>query len=96
MRRGPEVLSIDARDNVDTWLGQHDELVTIPDNVKFLPIDPKSRFQWPGPTDTSTRRRYRVKLDDERSGEPLDFILTPYAEAGNENAAFRTVFPLSN
>jgi len=94
MCRGPEVLSIDARDNVDTWLGQYDDLVTIPANIKLLPIDPKTRYQWPGPTDPGNRRRYLVKLNDERTSELRDFILTPYADAGNENAAFRTVFPL--
>ena len=33
MRRGPEVLSIDARDNIDTWLGANDDLVTIPKEI---------------------------------------------------------------
>ena len=95
MRRGPEVLSIDARDNIDTWLGPHDDLITIPEEIELLPIDPSRRWQWPGPTDTSSRRRYRVKLNDARTTELRSFILTPYADAGNEGAAFRTVFPLA-
>jgi len=93
MRRGPEVLSIDARDNIDTWLGAHDDLVSIPDDIAFLPLDSNQRYQWAGPVNISNRRRYLVKLNDERTSELRGFILTPYADAGNENAAFRTVFP---
>ncbi len=95
MRRGPEVLSIDARDNIDTWLGPHDDLVSIPEEISFLPIDSCHRYQWAGPTDTGSRRRYLVNLNDKRTSEPRGFILTPYADAGNEGAAFRTVFPMA-
>jgi hypothetical protein len=97
MRRGPEVLSVDARDNIDTWLGQHDDLVSIPEEIELLPVDSYEKYQWPGPIDTSgNRRRYLVKLNDARkSDEPRGMILTPYADAGNEGAAFRTVFPLA-
>ncbi len=94
IRRGPEVLSIDVRDNIDTWLGA-DNLITIPGKIALLPIDSLRQYQWMGPTDTSSRRRYRVKLNDARTTELRSFILTPYADAGNEGAAFHTVFPLA-
>ena len=93
MRRGPEILSIDARDNIDTWLGAQDDLVTLPEKIVLLDIDSNQRYQWAGPIEPGIRRRYLVNLDDERTSEPRGFILTPYADAGNEGAAFRTVFP---
>jgi hypothetical protein len=34
-----------------------------------------------------------VYLDDKRTSELRGVVLTPYADAGNEGAAFRTVFP---
>jgi DUF1680 family protein len=96
MRRGPEVLSIDARDNIDTWLGPHDDLISIPEEIALLPIDSGRRYQWAGPTEAKgSRRRYLVNLNDGRTSEPRGMILTPYADAGNEGAAFRTVFPLA-
>jgi len=96
MRRGPEILSIDARDNIDTWLGAQDDLISIPEGIALQPVDPSRRYQWAGPTDSrGTRRRYLVNLNDERTSEPRGLILTPYADAGNEGAAFRTVFPHS-
>ena len=96
MRRGPEVLSIDARDNIDTWLGAHDDLITIPKEIALLPIDSGRRYQWAGPTEAKgSRRRYLVNLNDGRTSGPRGMILTPYADAGNEGAAFRTVFPLA-
>jgi len=36
-----------------------------------------------------------VNLNDMRTSEPRGLILTPYADAGNEGAAFRTVFPMA-
>ena len=94
IRRGPEVLAVDVRDNIDTWLGQ-DDLISIPDAITLQHIDPDQRYQWAGPTDSDgSRRRYRVDLEDDRTSEPRGVILTPYADAGNEGAAFRTVFPL--
>ena len=95
IRRGPEVLSVDARDNIDTWLGQ-DDLISIPNEIALEEIASGTRYQWPGPTETgSKRRRYLVNLDDERTSELRGVILTPYADAGGEGAAFRTVFPLT-
>jgi len=95
MRRGPEIMSVDVRDNIDTWLGQ-DDLISIPEGVALLPIDPKHRYQWAGPVNSSVhRRKYCVRLDDKRTSEPRNVILTPYADAGNEGAAFRTVFLLT-
>ena len=96
MRRGPEVLSIDVRDNIDTWLGARDDLITIPEDVALEQIKSYRKYQWPGPTDSNGgRRRYLVNLNDGRTSEPRGLILTPYADAGNEGAAFRTVFPMA-
>jgi len=93
IRRGPEVLSIDVRDNIDTWLGQ-DDLISIPEEIALQQINSDRRYQWAGPTDSrGSRRRYLVNLNDARTDEPRGYILTPYADAGNEGAAFRTVFP---
>jgi DUF1680 family protein len=95
IRRGPEVLSIDVRDNIDTWLGQ-DDLISIPEEIALQQIDSDRRYQWAGPIDSDgTRRRYFVNLNDARTDEPRGYILTPYADAGNEGAAFRTVFPMA-
>ena len=44
--RGPEVLALDTRDNIDTWLGAQDDLITLPDNIKFETMDPERRYQW--------------------------------------------------
>ncbi|MHC4325376.1 MAG: beta-L-arabinofuranosidase domain-containing protein [Planctomycetota bacterium] len=96
IRRGPEVLSIDARDNIDTWLGAKDDLISIPEKITLKPIETGRRYQWPGPIASgNNRRRYLVELNDARTSEPRGVILTPYADAGNEGAAFRTVFPLT-
>jgi hypothetical protein len=96
LRRGPEVLSVDVRDNIETWLGAQDDLITIPDDIAFKPISSYDRYQWPGPADVDrNRRRYRVDLNDGRTSELRALIFTPYADAGNDGAAFRTVFPLA-
>ncbi|MHC4148132.1 MAG: beta-L-arabinofuranosidase domain-containing protein, partial [Planctomycetota bacterium] len=96
IRRGPEVLSIDVRDNIDTWLGAEDDLITIPEDIVLEQIKSYRKYQWAGPTDSSgSRRRYGVSLNDDRTSEPRSMILTPYADAGNEGAAFRTVFPMA-
>jgi len=95
IRRGPEVLSIDMRDNIDTWLGQ-DDLISLPPDVSFKETESFKPYSWPGPADKeNNRRRYRVEVADERTDELRSVILTPYADAGNEGAAFRTVFPLA-
>ena len=60
--------------------------------MKFLPMEDGKRYQWPGPV-KSKRRRYLVKVNDGRTAELRGVVLTPYADAGNEGAAFRTVFP---
>jgi len=96
IRRGPEVLAIDVRDNIDTWLGAEDDLITIPENIVLEQIKSYRKYQWAGPTDSNgSRRRYGVSLNDDRTSEPRSMILTPYADAGNEGAAFRTVFPMA-
>ena len=96
IRRGPEILSIDVRDNIDTWLGAEDDLITIPQDIKLEQIKSYHKHQWPGPVDSSAaRRRYAVSVYDDRTSEPRTVILTPYADAGNQGAAFRTVFPLA-
>jgi len=92
LKRGPEVLSVDLRDNTDTWLGEN-ELVSIPDQISLNPVhhtDP-----WPGFRRTPERRRYRIDLKDKRTTELKEFVFTPYADAGNDGAAFRTIFPLA-
>ncbi|MHC4912251.1 MAG: beta-L-arabinofuranosidase domain-containing protein [Planctomycetota bacterium] len=96
-RRGPEVLAIDIRDNIDTWLGAEDDLITIPQNIALEEIKSYRKYQWPGPAGPSaSRRRYGVSVNDDRTSELRSVILTPYADAGNEGAAFRTVFPLAS
>jgi len=96
IRRGPEVLSIDVRDNIDTWLGAQDDLITIPEDIALEQIKSYRKYQWAGPIDSNgSRRRYGVSLNDDRTSEPRSMILTPYADAGNEGAAFRTVFPMA-
>jgi DUF1680 family protein len=96
IRRGPEVLAIDMRDNIDTWLGQ-DDLISIPKGISLQATDSFEGYQWPGPSiKDDSRRRYRVKVEDRRTSEPRSVILTPYADAGNEGAAFRTIFPLES
>ncbi len=93
--RGPEVLSIDIRDNIDTWLGS-DDLISIPPGISFKETGSMIPYNWPGPKeDDEDRRRYRVEVQDARTDEPRSVILTPYADAGNGGAAFRTVFPLA-
>jgi len=93
IRRGPEVLSIDMRDNIDTWLGS-DDLISIPEEIYFLETESYLPYNWPGPNgNDNSRRRYRVEVEDARTDELRSVILTPYADAGNEGAAFRTVFP---
>jgi len=92
MRRGPEVLALDTRDNIDTWLGKEDELITLPRGIRLLPFDESKRYQWAGPL-TGERRRYFVKVSDARTDDLRGVVLTPYADAGNDGAAFRTAFP---
>jgi DUF1680 family protein len=94
IRRGPEVLAIDMRDNIDTWLGQND-LVSLPEDIKIESTDSFAKYKWPGPASANDdRRRYRIKVEDNRTSEQRDVIWTPYADAGNDGAAFRTIFPL--
>jgi DUF1680 family protein len=80
VRRGPEVLSIDVRDNIETSLSW----VSFPAEVVLQPAD-----------SDGSRRRYRADLEYASSGEPRGFMFTPYADAGNDGAAFRTVFRLA-
>jgi DUF1680 family protein len=94
IRRGPEVLSLDTRDNIDTWLGAADDLITIPDGIQFQPMESGRRYQWAGPV-SGERRRYLVEVDDARTDELRGVVLTPYADAGNDGAAFRTAFPMT-
>jgi DUF1680 family protein len=93
MLRGPEVLALDTRDNIDTWLGRNDDLITLPAGINLLPLDSGKRFQWAGPVLSVERRRYLVEVNDARTAELRGVVLTPYADAGNEGAAFRTAFP---
>lgn len=95
VRRGPEILSIDVRDNIDTWLGE-DDLISIPAEISLKETDSFKPYSWPGPAfEYRNRRRYRVDVEDLRTDESRSVILIPYADAGNEGAAFRTIFPLA-
>ena len=75
--RGPEVMSIDARDNRDLDL----DAVVLPARIVLSPAD-----------SSAGRRRYRATVTV--AGNPREVILTPYADAGNDGARFRTVFPV--
>ena len=91
LKRGPEILLIDVGDNNDSWVGKRD-LISIPDEISLQPIDQID--PWPGFRKTPERRRYGIDLNDRRTTEGMKFVFTPYADAGNDGAAFRTVFPL--
>ena len=69
------------------------DMVSIPDHVSLHPVDHLD--PWPGFKKTPKRRRYRIDLNDKRTTELKQFVFTPYADAGNDGAAFRTVFPLT-
>jgi hypothetical protein len=72
-------------------------LISIPKGISLQATDSFEGYQWPGPSiKDDSRRRYRVKVEDRRTSEPRSVILTPYADAGNEGAAFRTIFPLES
>lgn len=79
VQRGPEVLSLDSRDNPGltfanvTWYAN-------PLLVELPPID--------------GRRRYRCRvLIGQKPGQ---VVLTPFADAGNDGATYRTLWPISN
>ena len=92
LQRGPEILSLDLRDNTDTWVGEND-LISIPEEI--YTEQAMKENPWPGFKPTPERRRYSIKLNDSRTVEGKNFIFTPYADAGNDGAAFRTIFPLA-
>ena len=75
--RGPEVLSLDSRDNPAVNLDE----VVLPAGIVLHPAAPDAG-----------RRRYRAAV--MVAGKPRDVIFTPYADAGNARARFRTVFPV--
>ena len=80
LKNSPAVIPIDVRDNIETSLGW----------ISFL-----EEFS-PRPIESDgSRRRYSADFNYVSSGEPRSLIFTPYADAGNEGAAFRTVFPLA-
>ncbi len=78
VRRGPEVLAIDVRDGTEIDL----DAVKLPKQVVLEPAD-----------SDGARRRYRAKVLYKDMQEPQSLIFTPYADAGNEEARFRTAFP---
>jgi len=83
VRRGPEVLAIDVRDNIETVLAR--DWISFPEGIVLQPTDSEG-----------SRRRYRADLKYKSSGEPRSLVFTPYADAGNEGAVFRVVFPLTS
>jgi len=78
VRRGPEVLAIDSRDGAEIDL----DAVKLMDKVVLEPID-----------SVDNRRRYRANVLYKDMDKPQGVVFTPYADAGNEGARFRTVFP---
>jgi DUF1680 family protein len=74
--RGPEVMSLDSRDNPGVDL----DTVKIPADVLLRPIEL-----------AQGRRRYAAKVMFQ--GREGEVVFTPYADAGNDGATFRTVFP---
>lgn len=94
MLRGPEVLSVDLRDNIDTWLGSQNEVISIPDHVTLQSFQSSDHDSpWSGMQEATPRTRYRINLNDKRMADLRPYFLTPYADAGNDGAAFRTIFP---
>ena len=80
LKRGPEILAIDVRDNIQAALT--DGWISFPNKVE--PRQSESE---------GTRRRYSAKMKYRSSGELRPLLFTPYADAGNDGAAFRVVFP---
>jgi hypothetical protein len=74
--RGPEVMSLDSRDNPDLGV----DTVSLPGNVQLRSVEP-----------VEGRRRYAATVLVR--GEPHEVVFTPFADAGNGGATFRTVFP---
>jgi hypothetical protein len=82
VRRGPEVLAIDARDGSEIDL----DAVKLLDKVVLEPADSDGE-----------RRRYRANVSYKDMQKPQSLVFTPYADAGGiEEARFRTVFPLAD
>jgi len=80
-RRGPEVLSIDVRD-----LDQA--------NLDWIFLQPEMNLQ-PAKPDKG-RRRYSATFNYMSSpDQPRNFMFTPYADAGNNGAKFKTVYPVA-
>jgi hypothetical protein len=79
--RGPEVLSIDVRD-----LDQA--------NLDWIFLKEEMDLQ-PAESDNG-RRRYSATFHYMSSPEqPRNFMFTPYADAGNDGAKFKTVYPVA-
>jgi DUF1680 family protein len=80
-KRGPEVLSIDVRD-VDQA------------NLDWIFLQPEMNLQ-PAEPDKG-RRRYEATFNYMSSpDQPRNFMFTPYADAGNDGAKFKTVYPVA-
>ena len=78
MRRGPEVLSIDARDNMQTHL----DYVAFYEGMDLQPA-----------ISDGSRRRYSSDLLYATSPRiPRNLMFTPYADAGNNGARYKTIF----
>jgi uncharacterized protein len=75
--RGPEVMAVDARDNGGLDL----DAVRIRPDTELTPTA----------NSVGTRRRYTCTAIVSGSGRQV--VFTPYADAGNDNARFRTCFP---
>ena len=77
--RGPEVMSIDSRDNDELDL----DSVRIPESISLIPTESKGN-----------RRCYIANV--LVNGKLTEVVFTPYADAGNDGARFRTVFPIGS
>ncbi|MAI42790.1 MAG: hypothetical protein ACJ0Q6_04925 [Candidatus Azotimanducaceae bacterium] len=85
-------LSLLPNSQLTNRIGKND-LISIPKEIyteKAIGENP-----WPGFKSTPERRRYSIQPNDSRTAEGKNFIFTPYADTGNDGAAFRTIFPLT-
>ena len=76
--RGPEVMSVDSRDNAGLDL----DAIKIPAAIRLQPKE----------SDVE-RRLYSANVLVR--GDLAPVVFTPYADAGNDGARYRTVFPTS-
>ena len=79
IKRGPEILSADARDNPGLDLNT---IALAAADIPELTTLPAGK---------NGRRRYACPMNV--NGAPRAIVLTPYADAGNDRAGYRSSFP---